>query len=409
MATVLATSDPRGMAVQEFDTRTLLSHAAAQARERHYENLFIVDVDSHHYETESMRDIIDYLEEPVLRQMAKSMVGGRPGGRGVMPSPVGYQDQFGRVTRYPLRTSEKTSGARPRDVELAERWMDAMGVDMAMLFPTPMLNLSMHPDLEMQSALARAYNRFLVERILPAEPRIRALLYLPVFDPEGCSKMVDDFGERPGVSGFMVTSTHQIPVNDNRLMRTYAEIEERGLPIAFHGGFNWTDGAFKTHNRFIAAHALGFVFYNMVHMANWIVNGMPERFPKLKVIWMESGLAWIPFMMQRLDNEYMMRSNECPLLKRLPSDYMREMYYSSQPMEVPNDLSALQQTFKMINAETQLLYSSDYPHWDFDLPSTIYDLPFVSEQGKRNILGENSARVFNLERPARKLAKIPAA
>jgi hypothetical protein len=51
----------------------------------------------------------------------------------------------------------------------------------------------------------------------------------------------------------------------------------------------------------------------------------------------------------------------------------------------------------MINAETQLLYSSDYPHWDMDLPSTIYDLPFLSAEAKRNILGENARRLFNLE------------
>jgi hypothetical protein len=50
----------------------------------------------------------------------------------------------------------------------------------------------------------------------------------------------------------------------------------------------------------------------------------------------------------------------------------------------------------MINAETQLLYSSDYPHWDFDLPSTIYDLPFLSEKAKHNILGGNAARLFKL-------------
>jgi uncharacterized protein len=58
---------------------------------------------------------------------------------------------------------------------------------------------------------------------------------------------------------------------------------------------------------------------------------------------------------------------------------------------------ALELTFKMINAETQLMYASDYPHWDMDLPSTIYDLPFLSEQGKRNILGGNAKRFFNLE------------
>jgi predicted TIM-barrel fold metal-dependent hydrolase len=66
-------------------------------------------------------------------------------------------------------------------------------------------------------------------------------------------------------------------------------------------------------------------------------------------------------------------------------------------MEVPQDLSILEATFKMIKAETQLVWSSDYPHWDFDLPSVIYDLPFLKEQAKRNILGGNAARLFNLD------------
>jgi predicted TIM-barrel fold metal-dependent hydrolase len=101
--------------------------------------------------------------------------------------------------------------------------------------------------------------------------------------------------------------------------------------------------------------------------------------------------------MQRLDNEYMMRSSEVPLLKRKPSDYMREMYFSTQPMEMVDNREALELTFKLVNAESQLLYASDFPHWDMDLPSTIYDLPFVSEQGKRDILGGNAQRLFNLE------------
>src|SRR5262249_33910733 len=71
------------------------------------------------------------------------------------------------------------------------------------------------------------------------------------------------------------------------------------------------------------------------------------------------------------------------------------------------DMAALEQTFRMIKAETQLLYSSDYPHWDFDLPSTIYDLPFLNEQAKRNILGGNAIRLFGLKLPARKLARVP--
>ena len=74
-------------------------------------------------------------------------------------------------------------------------------------------------------------------------------------------------------------------------------------------------------------------------------------------------------------------------------------------MEVQN-MKALECTFEMINAETQLLYASDYPHWDFDLPSTIYDLPFLSETAKRNILGGNANKLFNLGLGKEKLARV---
>ena len=90
--------------------------------------------------------------------------------------------------------------------------------------------------------------------------------------------------------------------------------------------------------------------------------------------------------MQRLDHEYMMRSSEAPALKRLPSEYMRDMYYTTQPLERSNR-KILQCTLEAFNAETQLLFSSDWPHWDFDPPSTITTLPFLSDQAKRNILG----------------------
>jgi Amidohydrolase len=121
--------------------------------------------------------------------------------------------------------------------------------------------------------------------------------------------------------------------------------------------------------------------YNLIHMTNWIINAMPERYPKMKVMWVESGLAWVPFLMQRLDHEVMMRQSEAPGLKRLPSEYMREMYYSSQPLE-RNDLELLEMTMRKINAQTQLLFASDWPHWDFDPPSAITDLAVSERPGQ---------------------------
>jgi predicted TIM-barrel fold metal-dependent hydrolase len=401
----LPLSDFRRMAVEEFDTGKLLAHATRQASERGYKNFPIVDVDSHHYELESLGEILEYMDDPVLQQLAMSASQTGQRGNGVMPGGVGYQDMGGRVTRYALRKMEKAEGGRHRDITLATRWMDAMGVDVAVMFPSPMLQLGLHPQVEVEVALARAYNRWLVERVLSHEPRLRSMLYLPFNDADACYRMVKEFGEAKGVAGFMVTAARHRPVQHNSYMKTYALLEEMNLPLAFHAGYNWNDQSMAMMNKFISVHALGFVFYNMVHLTNWIMNGLPERFPRLRLAWIESGLAWLPFMMQRLDNEYMMRTSEAPALKRRPSDYMREMFFASQPMEI-TDMAALEQTFRMIGAETQLVYSSDYPHWDFDLPSTIYDLPFLSEQAKRNILGGNAMRLFNMKMPAGKLAKV---
>ncbi|MER2536458.1 MAG: amidohydrolase family protein [Rhizobiaceae bacterium] len=379
---------------ENFDSEQHLAHARQQAVRRGYEDFLIVDVDSHHYETEAFQEIAEYIDDPVLRLEAKYQGMARGGITSIDGS---YQEMTGRVTRYPMRRREKTPPVIHRDITLMRRWMDSMGVDMACMFPTPMLNIATCPRVDVETALARAYNRWLCDNVLSQEPRLTSMLYLPFNDPDACLKMVEDFGDRKGVIGFMVTATHYKANNDNAYMKTYAALQERNLPLGFHAAYTWGDKSTTLMNRFISVHALGFVWHNMVHMTNWLVNGMPERFPKLKTLWIESGLAWVPFLMQRLDNEFMMRSSDAPLLKRKPSDYMREMFYTSQPMEMVDNLDALELTFKMMKADSQLLYSSDYPHWDMDLPSTIYDLPFLQEGAKRAILGGNAQSLFGLD------------
>src|SRR5215471_14606226 len=385
----------RRVTVDELNTTRLLAHARQQAHQRKFDDMIIVDVDAHHYENEHIKDILPFMENDVLRQL--SMAQGLKGGRGtLMPQQIGYQDMGGRVTRYALRGSEQVDPGQHRDVQLGERWMDAMSVDYSCLFPTGMLNIGLHPQKEMEVDLCYAYNRWVTEKVLPESGgRLYSMLCLPFSDADESLRQVETFGHRKGGTGFMITTVRHSPVYANCYMKLYRAIEERGLALSFHSGFHWGEQVFMTCNRFLSVHALGFSFYNILHLTNWVINGLGERFPKLPVIWVESGLAWIPFLMQRLDHEYMLRTSDCPTLKKKPSDYMRQMYYSTQPMEV-QDMEALQCTFRMVNAETQLLYSSDYPHWDFDLPSVIYDLPFLSEKAKHNILGGTAARLFRL-------------
>src|SRR5437016_5481702 len=161
----------------------------------------------------------------------------------MMNNQVGYQDTGGRITRAHLRRYEKTPPDAHRDVYMTKHWMDAMGVDYACLFPTPMLFLGLHPQPEMEMALCQAYNRWLCERILGVEPRLISMLYLPFNDPEAAYKTVQEFGDRKGVVGFMVTSPRYKPVHDNAYMKTYALLEEMGKPISFHAAYSWDDRA----------------------------------------------------------------------------------------------------------------------------------------------------------------------
>jgi uncharacterized protein len=391
-----------------FNTRDALAHAAQQAKERGFDDVLIVDVDAHHYETESWRDIVEYIEDPVIKHNAS--MGGAPklsGHSSLIPSQIGNQDSGGRVLRYRLRGTENVDGAGQRDVAIIQRAMDAIGIDQQIVFPTPMLNLGMHPLPELEVAVARAYAKWLVDHVLSADSRIKTMIYLPFNDPQASLRMVEEFTAVDGVVGFMITSVRHKPVHDNAYMKLYRAIEETGLPLGFHAGFNWQERSMEQLNKFLSVHALGFPWYNMIHLTNWVVNGLPERFPDLDVMWIEGGLAWIPFLMQRLDDEYMARSSEAPLLQRLPSEYMRDMYFTSQPMENVH-MRALELTFEMIDAPRRLLYSSDYPHWDFDLPSKIWDLPFLEEQDKRNILGLNAARLFGLEQTPKTTTATPA-
>jgi len=389
-----------------FDTRHHLAHAANQARERNYRDFLIVDADAHQNENESWSDIVPFIEDPVVRHFAEYS---RHMSAMLFPSGgnAANQSGSGRLERYPGRSLEKVPSDIPRDVSLVRREMDSIGVDYQVVFPTSLLGLGMHPDTNMEVQLAWAYTRWMTEVVMPHEPRVKTMVYLPFNEPEACMRFIETFGDRPGVVGFMVAGARYRPIHHNVYAPIYRAIEERGKPLGFHANYYAKERVLEGMNRFLSVHALGFVLYNLVHLTNVIINGIPERFPKLRMIWIESGLAWVPFLMQRLDNEYMMRTAEAPLLKRPPSEYMREScYYTTQPME-SGDLQALETTFRMINADSQLLFASDYPHWDFNLPSTIYDLPFLGEAQKRRILGENARALFRLE--AKTVKPEPAA
>ena len=380
------------------DSRDILARETKYQKEMGFYDWTKIDVDAHHSEMSSWREVVEYLEDPILKHYAQefqSRTGGAPGLSNNIPG-LRYQDVGGRIPHQQQMAEPVDDDSVHRDVTLVRRSMDAMGLDYQVLFPGNLLQLGTHPQPRVEAQLAHAYNRWVCERILPKDPRIKSLLYLPLSEPEASIRIIREFADHPSVLGFMVTAIRYKPVHHNMYIPVYNELNERGLPLAFHAGLTWSDEWMKQLDLFISMHSISFVLCNIVHLTNWVIHGMQERYPDMPVIWIESGLSWLAFLMQRLDSAYMMRPSEAPLLKKLPSDYMRDMYYSIQPIETSN-MALTEATMNAINAKTQVLYASDWPHWDFNPPSTIFNLPFLDEQAKRNILGENAARLFRID------------
>jgi uncharacterized protein len=388
-------SGTNALTVEAFDTTQHLAHAARQARERGFDKFPIVDADTHHEEGGSVRHMLKYIESPVEQVLARA--GSGDGRRPMVPRVISYEDTGGRLQRFAARKLEQTPANVHRDITLTRRSMAAMGATYGVLYPTTAMRLAMQPKRDWEFTLTHAYNRWLANELLPQEPQIKGMMYLPLHHAEDCLAMVEELGDKPGIAGCVIASPRYEKIQSNGMVRVLAAMEERGLVLAFHGIANWDEPALAAINRWGAVQALGVPHSNMVHMTNWLIGGMPERLPKLNVLWLESGVAWAHYLMQRLDGMYMKRVSEAPLLKEKPSHYMGRMFYCSQPLERPEDPAALEVAFRAINAETQLVWGSNFPSHEFDVPATIWDLPFLSESAKKAILGGNAMRLFRFK------------
>jgi predicted TIM-barrel fold metal-dependent hydrolase len=181
------------------DTRDVLALAKKNAIKRGLDDWFVVDIDAHHVESVSWKEVVTYIEDPVIRDNAMryqtERIGAPPYG---LNGDLGlrYQSVGGRIPHQDDQREVVTETDVHRDVTLTRRAMDSLGVDNMVVFPTPMLFLGMHPQTEMEVWLGRAYNRWMADKILSAEDRIKTLIYLPFNTPKEAERAVEEFGDQ---------------------------------------------------------------------------------------------------------------------------------------------------------------------------------------------------------------------
>jgi len=133
------------------------------------------------------------------------------------------------------------------------------------------------------------------------------------------------------------------------------------------------------------------------NVVSLITEGVFDHFPTLKFVSVENGFGWIPSLMWRMDSAWALLKSEVPHLKRKPSEYFPDhIYMTTQPVEEPHRpqqfVEMLEHFGPMVN---NLLFASDYPHWDSDDPD--FALPnTVPDEVKAKIHYENGKNLYNL-------------
>src|SRR5262249_32296146 len=134
----------------------------------------------------------------------------------------------------------------------------------------------------------------------------------------------------------------------------------------------------------------------LLQFTSMICQGVPVRFPKLRLAFLEIGATWLPYYLDRLDEHWEKRAQyEMPLLKGKPSELVKksEVYFSIESGE-----SQLAHTIEYVGAE-HFVYASDIPHWDCEFPENLEQLRnhrALSPEVKKKILSENAKQLFKL-------------
>jgi predicted TIM-barrel fold metal-dependent hydrolase len=286
-------------------------------------------------------------------------------------------------------------------------WVDTLdkaGLESTVLYPTAGLAFTMIQDPIWAVALARAYNDWFTDRYYRFNKRLRGMALIPLQDvPEAVKELrraVTDLGMMGAV----------LPANDADIgirrglghphfWPIYEEAEKLGVPVATHGAPSMNLGI-NSFTKFGMTIALEHPIAQMIQITSFVMEGVFDRFQKLRVGFLEAGTGWVPYMMDRLDRSYEVfkrkgKQEFSEHLKTKPSEQFASgrMYFSCEGGE-----PSLRNLVDRIGHKG-LLFASDFPH-EANLEHAMHEMEELldrddlSEDAKKGIFCDNIERFY---------------
>lgn len=358
------------------------------------QGITVVDNDVHTaYRTETIRGkIAERLDEPYKTYLSESNLNYGPYPRDSFPK-AGLLSSGGRT--------EDTVAGTPEGIQ--DELIDNFGVDVAIL--NSLQKFDLIPDRERSIREMRAVNDVFVEHFLDKHEEFRGLAMLQTQDPEAAAEEIDRMASEDDIVGALILNgASDKPLGDPIYDVIYKAAQDNDLPVAYHSSAN----GFTQNRRFpfmyndlqtySALHGLSHPFANMVTATSLITNGVVEKFPDLDFVFLEMDLGIVPLLYGRLNREAKQQPYEHPLLEKAPEEYMRDQFYwGTQPIPEPLNNQHVRDVIDIIGADN-VLFATDYPHQDFDEPSSVINQYFshLSEEEQAKIMYKNANEIYDL-------------
>lgn len=361
----------------------------------------VVDADAH-YST-AFEGLIEYMDAGPTRRRFEEQLNDQTGIKTTWPkiSTAEYRKPAfsGSDEWWDRHTDSEWYDAPTSQSDILDI-MDELNIDKIFLFDDLMLSLDRIEGRDDRSTVyANAYVDYMINEVVDPSKGIYTGVPIPHHNPEEAARLVDRVGDEEGViSAVFVGGMIEPPLGDRQYDQIYDAAQRHDLSIVVHGDAGDIDNFYLNgFSSYLEVHNLGFLWGNLAALTSILVQGVPEKFPDLDFVFLESGIFYIPAAMYRLDAEYLREQELAPLLEKRPSEYIKEsFYFGTQPLEEPAKKSDFANIIEMIGGADRLFYSSDYPHTDYDLPTAVLDMPGLSQEDKEKILGRNAEEVFGI-------------
>lgn len=303
---------------------------------------------------------------------------------------------------------EAFGGGKPVGPQEWRTFMDYTGIERAVLFPTTALSYGNIVDPDWAISATRAYNNWLHEAYVQVDERFQGMALIPMQEPDAAVEELRRAVRELGMRGAMLPSnglkTH---LGSKEYWPIYAEAEKLGCALAIHGGVHENFGMDRLAP-YAGVHALGHPFGLMIQFAGIVLNGIFDKYPKVRVGFLEGGVAWFLLVLERLDRSYETHVPYDPRTENVKlrkgervSGYIRRKVKEGQIfIGCEGEEPDLAYAVRTVGAEP-FIFSSDYPHEVS--PATckheieeVLESEELSDSAKEAILWKNSERFYTL-------------